>query len=421
MADLVEQETKNVSVDELTVYPGNPWIGDVSSIAESIRANGFYGSVIVQKSSGYILAGNHRAQAAFDVGLKEVPCTIVDVDDERASRINIADNRTGQKGNFNDPLLYERLSELSDVQGTGFNEDDMAEIIARMENAEQGDKDPDETPDKPDFPVCEKGDIWTLGEHRILCGDTTDSALLFDFIGGKEINLLLTDPPYGVDYSGHRTKREKFQNDDAGNLGPFLADSFSSCDSVMVDGCPVYTFHAMGNLMITFWLASEEVGWINKQSLVWVKQGMVVGRSDYHYQHELILYGYKPGVKTGRGGMSRESQEKNSHNWYGGNNQVSVFEYDRAVKNRGHSIGKPVSLLERLLKNSSTREDVVLDCFLGSGSTLIACERLGRPCRGVELEPAYVDTSINRWQDYTGLEATDHNGETFNSRKTQNG
>jgi len=254
------------------------------------------------------------------------------------------------------------------------------------------DVDPDEIPIAASR--ARPGDRWRLGEHVIACADAGDRGVI-DGLGPARV--LWTDPPYGVSYVGKTKAALTIRNDDADSIDALLERAFASADLVLAPGSVVYVAHPAGPVSARFLAAFEAAGWDLRQTLVWVKDSMVLGHSDYHYRHEPILYGRKPGGGgrgRGRGG------------WYGGRAETSVFEIARPKASREHPTMKPVELVRRCLANSSIVGDVILDPFLGSGTTLIAAHQLGRRCVGVEVDPAYVDVAIARWERLTGGTAT---------------
>jgi DNA modification methylase len=254
--------------------------------------------------------------------------------------------------------------------------------------------DPDDIP-KPSKARAKPGDLFVLGEHRLACGDSRDPKVLRRLAGEERVPLLLTDPPYGVGYSGKTPRELRIDNDDEEGLPELLASAFATIDHVLAPGAAIYVFHPAGPASVRFTDALRGVGWKIRQGLVWVKDSLVLGHGDFHYRHEPILYAGKPGKPRGRGRAG----------WYGGNAETSVLEVPRPKASRDHPTAKPVQLLCRLIANSSTFGDVVLDPFLGSGSTLIAAEQLSRRLFGVEIDPAYVDVAIARWENFTGQRA----------------
>jgi len=256
--------------------------------------------------------------------------------------------------------------------------------------------DPDDVPAPPPVPRTRPGDVWLLGEHRLVCGDATDRATLDRAMGGARADLVWTDPPYGVDYVGKTREALTISGDTSGGLQELLRASFAEIDRVCRDGAAIYVAHA-GQTAQVFLEAFADIGWRLRQTLVWVKDRPVLGHGDYHYQHEPILYGViRPRGRWGRGGEG----------WYGGNGESSVLEVPRPAASREHPTMKPVELVRRLIANSSREGDVVLDPFAGSGSTLVAAALSGRRCIAVELDPVYCDVIVARIERTTGVRAT---------------
>lgn len=251
---------------------------------------------------------------------------------------------------------------------------------------------PDEIPARPDERV-RSGELWALGPHRLLCADSTEPGSLRHFMAGERAHVLWTDPPYGVDYVGKTSEALRLANDRVEGLGKLLSRAFGAVDQALRPGARIHLCHPTGANAGVFQSAFCGAGWRLHQSLVWVKDRMVLGHSDYHHRHEGILYGYKPGPgRWGRG----------ARGWYGGNDQDSVLEVPRPAASRDHPTAKPVELIGRCLVNSSKPGDVVLDPFAGSGSTLIASQELGRRAFMVELDPGYCDVTLARWEAFTG-------------------
>jgi DNA modification methylase len=255
--------------------------------------------------------------------------------------------------------------------------------------------DPDHLPEAPE-PRTSPGDLWVLGDHRLLCADATQPDALGRVMEGERAYVLWTDPPYGVDYTGKTPDALKIAGDKAAELTELLRGSFAAAGSFLAPGAAIYVCHPAGRESLLFLEAFCAQGWRLHQGLVWVKDAMVMGHADYHYRHEPIAYGYAPG--RGRRGRGRAG-------WYGGNRQDSVLEVPRSKASREHPTIKPVELVRGCIENSSAPGDVVLDPFCGSGTTLIACEMLGRRGFGVELDPRYVDVAVGRFEDLTGTEA----------------
>jgi DNA modification methylase len=257
-------------------------------------------------------------------------------------------------------------------------------------------RDPDEAPPPPEVPESGLGDLWALGEHRLLCGDSTSADAMRRLMGDERANVVWTDPPYGVNYVGKTARGLRIAGDSAAGLRELLHGAFTAVDSVIEDGAPLYVAHPAGALSLTFGEAFVAQGWRLHQTLVWVKDQMVLGHADYHYRHEPLLYGYKPApARRGRGAKG----------WYGSNAETSVFEIPRPAASREHPTAKPVELIKRCLANSSREGDIVLDPFAGSGSTLAACEVLDRRSFSLEVDPRYADVIVKRWEALTGHRA----------------
>lgn len=237
--------------------------------------------------------------------------------------------------------------------------------------------------------VSRPGDVWLLGTHRVVCGDSADPSIVKQVIGEHPVSWMWTDPPYGVEYTGGTVEQLTIRNDHPDKIQQLLRSVFSTVNEVLQEGSPIYIAHPSGAHALPFIREFQEVGWHLHQELIWVKDQMAIGRSDYHYQHEPILYGWKGQKRT----------------WVAGRDQTSIFELPRPKKSPDHPSMKPVKLIEQLLQNSSLRGSTGLDPFAGSGSTLIAAERLGRVCVAIELEPRYVDVIVRRWQEFTGSNA----------------
>lgn len=399
MADLLEQQLETVPVERLRPHPRNARQGDVGAICESIEANGFYGAVLAQRSSGFILAGNHRYVAAKHAGLAELPVFWVDVDDDRALRLLLVDNRANDLASYDDAALAELLRELVDsplgLEGTGYDGDALDELLADLEGGlpRAGHTDPDDAPDidVSTPPITQLGDLILLGEHRLLCGDATKPADVAQLMGGEQADMVWTDPPYNVAYEGKTSEKLKIQNDqmNAEAFYRFLLESFQAMLAVTRPGGAIYVCHSdMEGL--NFRRALADAGWLFKQCPVWVKDQFVLSRQDYHSQHEPILYGWAPGA---------------AHQWHADRTQTTVWNFARPKRSEEHPTMKPVEMVEYALGNSSKPGARVLDPFGGSGSTLIACEKTVRRAHILEIDPRYVDVQVRRWEEFTGKKA----------------
>ena len=396
-------DIKQRKIDDIKPYEKNAKKHpekQLKQIANSIKEFGFNQPIVVDKDD-IIIVGHGRYFAAQLLEFNSVPVLTLDVTEEQAKAYRLADNKLNES-NWDMELVIAELKELTPpmLDLTGFDKDLILEPDAKD----------DEVPDTPAKPKSELGDIYELGDHRVMCGDATkieDFNMLMD---NKKADMVFTDPPYGVSYEAglddkvsrmkaHRSvSRENTQitndtiSDDDG-LYNFLLGAFQSIAEYCKHG--VYVCFA-NNRATPFLRAWKDAGFHNASTIIWVKDRLVMGRGHYHYQYEPILYGWK---------------EKNTGKWMGDRKQSNVWKMDRPSVNALHPTMKPVELVIRALVNSSGSEDMVLDPFLGSGSTLIAAEKTGRICYGMELDPKYVDVIVQRYIDYTGNKKIIKNGE----------
>lgn len=327
-----------------------------------------------------------------------VPVLVLDVDEVEADKLLATLDPLAAMA-VADPESLRSL--LASVETSS---EDVRTLLANLATSAEvealtGHADPDAIPRGGD-PRAEAGDVFVLGEHRLACGDARDPALLARVVGNSHARLLLTDPPYGVAYTGKTAQQLRMSNDSADGLVELLTAAFATADRALDEGAAIYLFHPAGPEAVAFTDALTATGWEIRQGLVWVKDSLVLGHGDFHYRHEPIIYGAKPGRPLGRGRAG----------WYGSNAETSVLEVPRPKASREHPTAKPVELISRLMANSSTFGDLVLDPFLGSGSTLIAAERLSRRSAGIEIDPAYVDVAISRWEAFTGQRAIKEGG-----------
>ena len=393
---------KSISLTALHPAPWNPRSiteERFQNLCDSIRADPdfLWHRPVLAQADGTIYAGNMRYRAAQALGMETIPAVVEDVSDRLARERALRDN--AQWGEWEEEELASLLARLgsedSNLDILGFDERDLQRLLDSIE-CPPALADPDDVPALPDEPEAKPGDLWLLGDHRLLCGDATSTRDVATVMADEQAVCLWTDPPYGVDYEGGTKRKLTLRNDSAEGLGRLLEDSFAAMDAVLASGAAVYVAHPAGALSVTFGSRFLAQGWRLHQTLVWVKDSFVIGHSDYHYRHEPVLFGYK--ASQGRRG-------RGSGGWYGGNDCSSVFEVPRPKASPDHPTSKPVALVEAMVKNSSRSGDVVLDGFLGSGSTLIACERAGRRCFGLEIDPRYVDVAVRRWEAYTGQKA----------------
>ncbi|WP_219717570.1 DNA modification methylase [Zhihengliuella halotolerans] len=389
-----------VPIDGLTHYSKNARRGDLTVIKESLEQHGQYRPVVVRTGSNEILAGNHTVMAARELGWTHVAATFVDVDDDQAARIVLVDNRANDVADYDDTALAELLASLDgDFTGTGYTDTDYDDLLDALNDADLADNDtdllgdPDDAPEPPVEPLSRLGDVIQLGRHRVICGDSTDSAVLAQLMAGDQAACMWTDPPYGVEYEGKTDEALTIQNDGAEDLDALLAGAFVAALTTLRPGAPCYVAHS-DTRRISFETALTGAGFLVRQNLVWVKNTLVMGRSDYHYKHEPILYAFAPGGagRLGRGG----------DRWYGDHKQTTVIDVDKPARNGMHPTMKPTELVLTNLRNSLKRGGIVLDPFGGSGSTLVAAHQHGSSARLVELDPRYVDVICLRYQQLTG-------------------
>ena len=383
-------------LDSIRPYPGNPRQNDhaVDAVARSLREFGFRQPIVVD-ADGVIVVGHTRYKAALKLGMAEVPVHVADgLTPAQARAYRLADNRTASIATWDDDALVTELIGLSD-QGydldlTGFDADDLSRLLGTGDDAAPP-GDPEDVPEPPAEPVTRLGDLWLLGNHRLVCGDAADPAAYARLLEGRPADLLLTGPPYNVAYAGKTAAALTVANDDmdADAYRLFLARCLAAAIGVVRPGGGFYVWHAdLHGLAVR--LACDAAGLAVRQCLVWAKSAFTLGRQDYHWRHEPCLYGWKEGA---------------AHAWLGDRAQSTVLEFDRPAKNGEHPTMKPVALFEFLTRNSCPEGGTVLDPFSGSGTTLIAAETTGRRAALLELDPRYCDVIVRRWEQFTGRTA----------------
>ena len=381
----------------------------VAQIAASIREFGFTNPVLVDGEGG-IIAGHGRVMAARRLGLGEVPCIrLGHLTDAQKKAYVIADNKLALNAGWDNELLALELQELEDMgydlELTGFSLDEI-EALTPIE-IQEGLTDEDDAPAVQDNPVTVAGDVWVMGKHRLMCGDSTSIDALEQLCKGQLVDMWLTDPPYNVAYEGKTKDALTIKNDSMGDdqFRQFLRDAYVAADAVMKAGAVFYIWHA-NKESLNFQLAAKDAGWVVRQHLVWKKSSIVMGQQDYHYKHEPCLYGWKEGA---------------GHLWAADRKQSTILEFDKPSRNGEHPTMKPVALFEYQLLNNTKGGDIVLDSFGGSGTTLIAAEKNGRVARLMELDPKYCDVIVKRWQEFTGKRAVlESTGEPFPETKEAN-
>jgi DNA modification methylase len=367
----------------------------VAQIAASIKEFGFTNPVLIDEKGG-IIAGHGRVMAARKLGMAEVPTiTLAGLSETQKRAYVIADNKLALNAGWDEETLVNEMNALAeanfDLGLTGFNADELASLLDNA-GGNDGLTDEDSTPEITENPVTVSGDIWILGDHRLMCGDSTNINAVEKLVDGQKVDMWLTDPPYNVSYEGKTKDALKIENDNMGDeqFRQFLRDCYVAADSVMKSGAVFYIWHADSE-GYNFRGAAKDAGWKVRQCLIWKKQTMVMGRQDYHWKHEPCLYGWKEGA---------------GHLWAADRKQTTILEFDRPSRNGEHPTMKPVALFEYQMLNNTKGGDIVLDSFGGSGTTLIAAEKNGRIARIMELDPRYCDVIIKRWQDFTGKNAT---------------
>ena len=358
---------------------------------------GWVQRVIVNRRTGHLVDGHLRVALAAERHEPTVPVTYVDLSEEEEALVLATLDPIGALAGTDGVALAELLQQITSADEAVQHL--LRDLSAQAERAAPKRRlEADEIRDVVAPVVSERGDTWCLGDHRLRCGDATSPDDLAMVLTGRPVEWMWTDPPYGVDYEGGGKDTLSLFNDTAAVVPALLASSFTAVTTVMADGAPFYIAHPAGLLSLAFGQAILDVGWHLHQTLIWVKDAAVLGHADHHYRHEPIYYGWKG----------------NAHPWHGGRDQSTVFEIPRPRRSSEHPTMKPVALVEAQIRNSSVRGSVGLDPFTGSGTTLIAAERLGRRFAGLELDPVYVDVAVRRWQGYTGRIATlDGDGRCF--------
>ena len=376
-------------VDELVPYEKNPRKNDVAAdyVAESIKEFGFKVPIIIDKDN-VIVAGHTRLKAAKRIGMEEVPCIVADdLTPEQVRAYRLADNKTGELAQWDLDLLEEELKALENdfnMEYFGFLEEE----LESEEEPEVHDDDFDESDYLTENPESQLGDIYVLGRHKLICGDSTKKETIEALLGDKQIDLILTDPPYNVDYVGKTADALKIQNDKKADqdFKAFITKAFKNMYDAAKPGCPCFVFHADKEER-NFRDAYEEAGFKWHQNAIWLKDTFVMGHAWMHYRYEPILIGWKEGAP---------------HFDKGDRTIDNVLSFDRPKRSLEHPTMKPLDLIGWLLEFGSKRKSDVLDLFGGSGSTLIACEQADRNCYTAEIDPRYVDVIVKRYLRYVG-------------------
>ena len=360
---------------------------EYEKLKRSIEQFGYVEPVIWNKTTGFVVGGHQRLKVLLDMGITEVECVVVEMDAEKEKALNIALNKIS--GEWDKDKLALLIADLQgadfDVSLTGF---EPAEIDSLFKDAQQSKVKDDDFDVEAELkaPVITKaGDVWTLGRHRLVCGDSTKPETFALLMGNRKANLVITDPPYNVNYEGSAGKiKNDNMADDA--FYQFLLAAFQNTEAVMADDASIYVFHA-DTEGLNFRRAFADAGFRLSGTCIWKKQSLVLGRSPYQWQHEPILFGWK---KKGR------------HQWYTGRKESTIWEFDKPKKNGDHPTMKPIPLLAYPIMNSSMSNTLVLDPFGGSGSTLIACEQTDRSCYMIELDEKFCDVIVKRYIEQVG-------------------
>ena len=382
---------ENVEIEKLIPYKNNARTHSdeqIEKIAKSMKEFGFINPVLVDGDLN-VIAGHGRILGAKKLGMKEVPCLFIEnLTEEQKRAYIIAGNRLAEDAGWDKELLKIELEDLKnmnfDITLTGF---ELEDFDFSMDETKVIEDEFDEN--VPEEPTPKKGEIYKLGKHFLMCGDSTDINDVEKLMNGVKADMLLTDPPYNVDYEGGTGLTIQNDNMDDETFREFLRVSFFNANSVMKEGAVFYIWHADSE-GYNFRGACHDIGWKVRQCLIWCKNTLVIGRQDYHWKHEPCLYGWKEGA---------------SHLWASDRKQTTVLEFDRPSVSKEHPTMKPVGLFDYLIKNNTKKDDIVLDLFAGSGTSIIACEQNGRIAYSMELDPKYVDVIISRWEKLTGQQA----------------
>lgn len=389
-------KVQSMSITDIKPYPKNPRDNDsgVDAVANSIREFGWQQPIVVDKDK-VIIVGHTRYKAAKKLGMDKVPVVVADgLSPEQVKAYRLADNKTGELTDWDMGLLDDELDDITDIDMSDFGFD--LDVPDDEEEVQEDDFD-EEVPEEPKSKL---GQIYQLGRHRLMCGDSTNPEMVKKLLGGVQADLLLTDPPYNVSVGKsavlrHKNikarKDSKIKNDSMNkdDFYAFLLSAFNNAKENLKSGASFYVWYASAEAA-NFNNAANESGLSVRQELIWEKNSMVVGRQDYQWQHEPCLYGWVEG---------------GSHSWFSDRKQTTILRFDRPTKSKLHPTMKPVALFDYQIKNSTKSGDTVLDLFGGSGTTIMACEQDGRNACVMEYDPKYVDVIIKRWEDFTGKKA----------------
>jgi DNA modification methylase len=360
---------------------------EYDKLKQSIQEFGYVEPIIWNKTTGRVVGGHQRLKVLLDMGVTEVDCVVIEMDEDKEKALNVALNKIS--GDWDKDKLMLLITDLQgvdfDVSLTGFDAAELDELFkdSLKEGIEDDEFDVDAELEKP--PMTKRGDLWKLGSHRLVCGDSTKEETFSLLMDGKLANLVVTDPPYNVNYEG---AAGKIKNDNMENSAfyEFLLAAFKNTEAVMTQDSSIYVFHA-DTEGLNFRKAFSDAGFYLSGTCIWKKQSLVLGRSPYQWQHEPVLFGWK---------------KKGKHKWYADRKQTTIWEFEKPRRNADHPTMKPVALVAHPIINSSLSNCIVLDPFGGSGSTLIACEQTDRICYTIELEEKFCDVIVERYISNVG-------------------
>lgn len=378
-------EIVNKNINEIKMYENNPRNNDsaVEYVANSIKEFGFKVPIVLDKNN-VIVEGHTRYKASKLLNITEIPCIIADdLSDEQVKAFRLIDNKAAELASWDIDLLNLELENIKDIDMELFN----FEISNILDNV----VDDEYEVELPEEPKTKSGNIYKLGNHYLMCGDSTNADDVKRLINNQLADLIVTDPPYNVNYEGKTGDNLKIMNDNMENnqFYSFLESAFINLYESIKDGGSIYVFHA-DTEGLNFRKAMMSSGFKLAECLVWVKNAFVMGRQDYHWKHEPVLYGWKPGA---------------SHYFINDRSQSTVLEFDKPIRNEEHPTMKPIDLIAYLINNSSNKDEIVLDLFGGSGTTMIACEQTNRKAFIMELDPRYCDVIVDRWEKFTNQKA----------------
>lgn len=380
-------KVQNVSIDSIKPYENNPRNNDqgVDAVAKSIKEFNWQQPIVVDKDN-VIIVGHTRYKAAKKLGMDKVPVVVADsLSPEQVKAYRLADNKTGELTDWDVDLLDDELADIADIDMSDFGFDlDLGDDEAKVQEDDFDEEVPEE-------PKSKLGQVYQLGKHRLMCGDSTKPEDVKKLVGGVQADLLLTDPPYNVAYEGKQESKMTIKNDrqEDDEFYKFLFNAFSAAKDNLKQGASFYIWYASSEAA-NFNNAANNAGLSVREELIWEKNNLVMGRQDYQWKHEPCLYGWVEG---------------GSHSWYSDRKQTTVMHFDRPQRSDLHPTMKPVALFDYQIKNSTKSGDTVLDLFGGSGTTIMACEQDGRNACVMEYDPKYVDVIIKRWEEFTGKKA----------------